>query len=306
MVPILGKPMVERVMERLVHNGVDDFILVVSPDDRHITHYFQHDAQIEGDVRFVYQVERMGMAHTLQYTAPLITGDFILSACDNLVSEEDVERLLTHWHTARHTMPWPNAILTLMPVEPVQFSKGALVEMEDGWIKRIVEKPRPEEAPSNLYSLPLYCFDTRILEYLPEVPLSSRGEYEIQDAIQRLIDREGHVGGIIIEQRLTLTNASDLLAINRVYLHQATLSKHSQEKPRLVPYAIGPNTQLVTPLHIETGTVIGADCFIGPDVYIEQDCRIGDGVTIQNAVLLRGSSVLAGTTIENQVLEGSI
>jgi glucose-1-phosphate thymidylyltransferase len=54
MVPVLGKPIVERVMEHLLANGVQDFVLVVSTRDRHITRYFRRESKIEADVRFVY------------------------------------------------------------------------------------------------------------------------------------------------------------------------------------------------------------------------------------------------------------
>jgi NDP-sugar pyrophosphorylase family protein len=178
----------------------------------------------------------------------------------------------------------PDALLTLMAVEPDRSGQVGIVEMDGPWIRRIVEKPSPEEAPSNISSLPLYCFSPRILDYVPEVPLSQRGEYELQDAIQMLIERGGHVGGVTCKRRLTLTNAADLLAINRHYLMRT-------DRPQLAPQTVGLNTQLVTPLRIESGTVIGANCVIGPNVYIERDCRIGDGVTICNTVVLRESAV---------------
>jgi bifunctional UDP-N-acetylglucosamine pyrophosphorylase/glucosamine-1-phosphate N-acetyltransferase len=291
MVPVLGKPIVERVMEDLVANGVDDFILVVSPDDRYITRYFRFESRIGADVRFVYQPERLGMANALQCAVPLITDDFILSACDNLISAEHVSQMMKAWQS----FPRPNAVLTLMPIEKRLGSEG-FVEMDGPWVTRIVEKPRLEEVPSNISSLPLYCFARRVLDYLPEVPLSPRGEYELQDAIQMLIERDGRVCGVIVNHRLTLTSPGDLLALNRHYL------TNGDNRPQLAPYTVGPNTQLVTPLRIEEGTVIGTDCTIGPNVYIERDCRIGDGVTIKNAVLLRESVVPDGETIEDWVV----
>ena len=291
MLPILGRPMVERVMLDQVANGVEDFILVVSPDDRYIAHYFRRESDIKAEVRFVYQPQRLGMANALACAAPLIMDDFILSACDNLVSAEHVGRMIDAWG-------WPdkpNAILTLMSVEPERLGQTGIVEMDGPWIKRIVEKPKPEEAPSNISSLPLYCFSPRILDYLPEVRPSSRGEYELQDAIQMLIERDGHVGGVMCKRRMTLTNAADLLAINRHYLMRT-------DRPQLAPQTVGPSTQLVTPLRVETGTVIGANCVIGPNVYIERDCRIGDNVTIRNAVVLRESVVADGATVVDQVV----
>jgi len=292
MLPILGKPIVERVMELLLTNGVDDFILVVSPEDRDITHYFLRESTLEAEVRFVYQTERLGMAKALQCAAPLITADFVLSACDNLVTAADVGRLMAFWQTR----PQPNAILTLMPVTRERISTTGIVALDGSWITRIVEKPTPEEAPSNISSLPLYVFSTRILAYLSEVTPSPRGEYELQDAIQMLIRREGRVGGVMVERRLTLTNAADLLALNREYL------MHGDGRPQLEPYTVGPDTQLVTPLYIERGTVIGTGCVIGPNVYIERDCHIGDRVTLREVVVLRGASIADGETIVDQVI----
>jgi NDP-sugar pyrophosphorylase family protein len=292
MVPILGKPIVERVMELLVNNGVDDFILVVSPDDRNIVRYFHRECTLDVDIRFVYQVERKGMANALRYAAPLITGNFVLSACDNLVSQDDVGRLIAFMHREDK----PNGVLTLLPVEPDRLGSVGIVEMDGVWVTRIVEKPKPEDAPSNISSLPLYAFTPQILDYLPDVPLSPRGEYELQDAIQVLINCKGSVGSILVDRRLTLTNASDLLSLNREYLTKG------DGRPQLEPHTVGIRTQLITPLRIEQGTIIGEDCVIGPNVYIERDCRIGNGVVLRNSVVLRGVTVPSGMTVENQVL----
>jgi UDP-N-acetylglucosamine diphosphorylase / glucose-1-phosphate thymidylyltransferase / UDP-N-acetylgalactosamine diphosphorylase / glucosamine-1-phosphate N-acetyltransferase / galactosamine-1-phosphate N-acetyltransferase len=292
MVPILGKPMVERVMEDLLANGVNDFILVVSPDDRYIIRHFHRESEIEADVRFVYQPQRLGMADALRCAAPLITDDFILSACDNLISAEHVGQMMATWQTP----PRPNAVLTLMPVEPERLGSVGIVEMDGPWVTRIVEKPPPKKAPSDISSLPLYCFSKRVLDYLPEVPLSPRGEYELQDAIQMLIERDGLVRGVTVHHRLTLTSPADLLAINRHYL------VNGGDRPQLSPSSVGPNTQLITPLRIESGTVIGANCAIGPNAYIERDCIIGHGVTIKNAVVLRESTVPDGASVEDQVV----
>ena len=292
MLPILGKPIVARVMELLVENGIRDFILVVSPDDRDILRYFYRESTLDVDVRFVYQLERKGMANALTAAAPLITEDFVLSACDNLVPTADVGRLVAKMQSEDH----PNGVLTLLPVEPDRIGSVGIVEMDGPWVRRIIEKPKPEDAPSDISSLPLYAFSRRILDYLPEVPLSPRGEYELQDAIQMLIERDGCVGGVIIDRRLTLTNAADLLALNREYLIRGG------DHPQLAPNTVGPNTRLVTPLHIEQGTVIGRDCSIGPNVYIERDCRLDDGVTVRDAVILRGAQVAPGTVIENEVV----
>ena len=131
---------------------------------------------------------------------------------------------------------------------------------------------------------------------LPDVPLSPRGEYELQDAIQLLIERSGRVRGYRITGRLTLTSPADLLALNHHYLVNGDSNHHVSYRP------IGVNTKLIPPIYIESGVEIGRDCEIGPNVYIERDCCIGDGAKVCNSVLLRGVNIVAGTQISGQVI----
>jgi len=281
MLPILGKPIVERVLEGIHESGVRDFILVVSRDDKEIRHYFEEECQLEADIRFVIQEERLGMANALACAALFIHEDFVLSSCDNLVAPRHVGDLIRAWQVDGPM----EGLISLRRVDRSEVSKLGIVILEGHRVVHIVEKPRPEEAPSNIASLPFYIFTPRILDYLPLVPLSERGEYELQDAIQMLIDDRYEVHGLFTEGRLTLTGPEDLLAINRHYLVEG------HDRPQLVPFTVGPNTHLITPLRIEEGTLIGSDCVIGPRVYIERDCRIGNGVTIKDAVVLHGSVI---------------
>ncbi len=292
MLPILGRPIVERVMEEIWANGVMDFIVVVSPDDQYIIKYFEEESPLEASIRFVFQEKRLGMADALSHAAPLIEGDFILSACDNLTSPSHVAELMEYYREEEGI----NGVMSLMEIPWSDIGRTGIVELNGHYITRVVEKPSPEEAPTNIATLPLYVFNPAILEYLPEVKPSPRGEYEIQDAIQMLIDRRGGVRGIFTDGRLTLTGPEDLLVINRHYL----TSGHG--RPQMAPYAVGANTHLITPLRIEEGTTIGEECIIGPHVYIERDCSIGSGVTIKEAVVLRDSVLEDGETVKGQVV----
>jgi len=292
MLPILGRPMVERVMETIYENGIRDFVLVVSADDKDIVQHFTEECALDVQVRFVVQEERRGMADALRQAAPYIEGDFILSACDNLTSAGHVQELL-ECHRAH---PGAGGILSVMPIAEEEIGRTGIVALSDGRVTRIVEKPSRAEAPSNIASLPLYVFSPRILDFLPGVQLSPRGEYELQDAIQALIDYDGGVYPVFIEKRLTVTGPADLLAINRHYLVAG------QDKPQLAPFTVGPNTHLITPLRIEEGTIIGRDSIIGPRVYIERGCFIGDGVGLRDAVVLRGAVIADGASIANEVV----
>ena len=292
MLPILGKPIVARVMETLLENGLRDFVLVVSPDDREIVKYFEAESSLDVRLQFAVQAERRGMADALSCAAPLVGDDFLLTACDNLVSGAEIRGMLALWNSTLQ----PGGILALMDVTPEKIGSVGIVELEGEWVRHIVEKPDPARVSGNIASMPLYIFSKRILDYLPEVPLSPRGEYELQDAIQMLIERDGRVRGSHAAGRLTLTSPADLLALNRHYLVNGNANHYG------APQSVGEASKLIPPLHIEAGVVIGAECVIGPNVYIERDCRIGDGVAIRESVLLRGVIVPAGAQIEGQVI----
>lgn len=291
MVPILGKPIVERVMEELVQNGIQDFILVVSREDSEVGRYFRERSALKVNLQFVVQPERLGMANALSLAAPYIHDTFIMSACDNLTPTGHVAELLK-----THQTEAANATLSLMKIDLALAGRTGIVEWQDGHIRRIVEKPAPGEAPSNIASLPLYVFSTKLLDYLPEVKPSPRGEYELQDAIQMLIDRDGHVTGVLTPSRLQLTNAGDLLALNRHYLTTGG------DTPQLAPRSVGQHTHLITPLRIEEETTIGPGCVIGPRVYIERNCHIGADVLIKDAVILRDTTIEDGRQIVGEVV----
>jgi dTDP-glucose pyrophosphorylase len=273
MVPILGKPIVERVMETLVQNGIREFVMVVSREDGEVVRYFRDQSGLDVQIQFVVQPTRLGMANALSLAAPYLSDTFIMSACDNLVQSNHVAELL-----ATHNKNQACATLSLMEVDPAVVARTGVVDLQNGRVKRIVEKPAPETAPSNIASLPLYVFSNDVLGCLPEVELSPRGEYELQDAIQMLIEQDLYVTGAFTDGRLQLTNADDLLSLNRHYLTTGG------DTPQLAPRSVGKHTHLITPLRIEEGTEIGSGCVIGPPVIL-RNTVIEDGQDVVGRVV---------------------
>jgi UDP-N-acetylglucosamine diphosphorylase / glucose-1-phosphate thymidylyltransferase / UDP-N-acetylgalactosamine diphosphorylase / glucosamine-1-phosphate N-acetyltransferase / galactosamine-1-phosphate N-acetyltransferase len=284
MAPIMGKPIVERVMEPLIAHGIQDFILVISPDDDSVRQYF-HSVNLQNiNICLVEQPEPLGMAHALMQATAHIWEDFVLSSCDNLVPWDDIESMLTLWETESR----PQALLSLLRVPPEMIHRVGIVKLAGDRVVEIIEKPDPQKAPSNIASTPLYCFRKEFLELLPKVKPSARGEYELQSAIQMLIQNDGHVRGHPISNRIDLTTPDDLLDINMMYF-----SRHNQQRY----LAINPmdnGTQLIPPYHIEAGVRLGENCKIGPNAFIERDCLIADGVQLENSVVLREREVKEG------------
>lgn len=291
MIPVMGKPMVARVLDMFAENGVHEVVMVVSQEDVEIREYFAQGGDFAGTIQFVVQPERLGMANALALTAPYLDRPFVLSACDNLIPAAYLGAMLQAFAAEQVT-----AVLSLMRVAPDVVSRTGIVAWDGQRVRRIVEKPTLEDAPSDISSLPLYVFGPEIVPLLDKVPQSPRGEYELQDAIQMLIDHTQGVTGVFTDERLQLTNAADLLSLNRHYLTTGG------DAPQLAPREVGQHTHLITPLRIEEGTVIGPGCVIGPRVYIERNCRIGANVLLKDAVVLRDTVIEDGRQIVGEVV----
>jgi bifunctional UDP-N-acetylglucosamine pyrophosphorylase/glucosamine-1-phosphate N-acetyltransferase len=289
MITVLGRPLVERAIAPLLENEIRDLVFVVASDDHEIRSHFTDGGGSGIRARCVVQEPRLGTAHALGVAAELIEGPFAVWACDSLVDRHHVAQLLAAATEA-------DAALSVLDVEPELVSRSAAVRMDGDAVRRIVEKPSVEDAPSLTVSLPHYVFTPRLLELLPRVDPSPRGEYELADAIQKLIEEGGRVVGVRATHRHQVSTPDDLLAETRRLLAAAADAAFDSRS------TAGRGTRLIGPYRIEHDVVIGRNCEIGPEVYLEFGCRIGEGAVLRRSIVLREARVAAGELLEDAVI----
>lgn len=289
MAPVVGKPIALRVMEQFMPYGIRDFIIVINPQDELIRPYFDKLAPSLGiTITWVEQTQQKGMAHALLQAVDLIHSDFFLSACDNLVHDEVVPQMIAK------LQPGTSSVLLLKPVTPEQVSSTGIIEFDGERILRIHEKPKPEEATSNISSLPMYLIRKEIVDYLPLVRASARGEYEIQDAMELMLPL-GEMQGVMTDWRITLTSIDDLFRINQHYLmHESPAYIHPTA-------SIAPSARLIPPYYIDRGVHVEEHATIGPNAYLGEDTSIGSQAIIQDSQVLQQASVPASKQILNQI-----
>jgi len=278
MLPVAGKPIITRVVAQLQRADIARIIVVVPADDAHIQPYFAAHPPENVSLTFVVQPYAGGMAHALLQAAPHIDAPFVVTACDSLYPHTFYAEL-----TAAHQAQSSPATLAVMALPPAVIPRASSVEIVGGRVVRIVEKPAPEDAPSNIGSLALYVFEPELLHHLRGVSVSARGEMELQDAIQMLMTAAGGLGYVQTPWRWELTTPADLLEVNLWWLNQA------------------PDSVVV-----DDGVVLPADVSPGPAVYIEAGARIGAGAVIRHSVILRDGVVSAGETVENRLVSAAI
>jgi len=182
MLPIGAKPALELIVEEAKSAGADEIILVISHGKELIREYFKDDPAI----RFVYQEEQKGLGHAILQCAPfargskdpvlILLGDALVAGCN---AAKEMAKLCRRNYGA--------SVIGLEQVPPEKVSRYGIVKMEGGRIVDLVEKPSPEEAPSDLAVAGRYLLDARIFDYLKTQEPGMGGEIQLTDAIRRMI-----------------------------------------------------------------------------------------------------------------------
>jgi len=299
MMPVAGKPMVERVLEMLAAGGVDHAVVVAHPDDDELLD-FLHASQWSLRIRLAYQEKRLGMAHALAQAAPLVREahieTFVLASCDNLYPPGHVADLI-----ALREARGLDGALTLMWAPCEEATASAVVRLEDSLVTDIIEKPRPGDIPAYdgsrraLTAPSLYVLSSTVLDLLHRVRRSPRGEFEFPSVIGLWIAKGARLGGCEVERRWTLTRPTDLLELNLRFLHL--------DPSCCTVDVLLPETVIVgTSVRIEAGARVGAGSTVGPQVYLEDRACVGPCAVVRRSVVLRGGCVDAGQTVEGSVV----
>lgn len=221
---------------------------------------------------------------------------FVLASCDNLYPDGHIAALI-----ARQRKGALDAVLTLVWMARKEATATAVAFVQNGWVRSIIEKPDPDEIPTSeqgdrVLGVPsLYALSRGVLDHVPRVPVSPRGEREFPDALRLLIEDGGRVGGQLVENRLTLTHPDDLLAVNRHVLRTDPLAAAVQAD-------LPGDVTIVQPVRIDAGVRVASGCEIGPEVYLETDCSLGANAVVRRAVVLHGGRVEAGRIVEGTVI----
>jgi bifunctional UDP-N-acetylglucosamine pyrophosphorylase/glucosamine-1-phosphate N-acetyltransferase len=287
--PIIDKPIIEHILDRYIELGISHFVMVVKSKDDPIKEYFNQN-NIKGDLKFAYQTEALGSGHALHMAEDFIKSDsFFVTACDNMVSFSHLADMLQKFQSVA-----AEAVLSLQhePIENLYARSN--VGLEGSRVMKIIEKPTKDEILSDVMCLPIYLCRKNIFSYLKRLPKSARGEYELPQAFQMMIDEGKNIYGVFTESRFDLTVPEDLLEINFAFLkHQADgVITHS---------SLPGDLTVVPPVFINTGCTFGKNCSIGPYVIIGKNCTIGSGVKLRKCIILEGTEVSANLGIAYKV-----
>lgn len=289
MLPVLGKPIMVRVMDRLREAGIKRFVVVIGAQDGGLASYLSNSWYPHLEVQFVLQPIPKGTADALSLATNYIDGDFLLSSVDNLTPPDHVPNLM---HCFQETDA--DFVLSLVETDAEEMKSSAEAIIDGDLVVEVVEKP--ENPVGNAASIMLYVCKHRFLKYLPSVKPSARGERELISAVQALIQDGGQVAYVFTDHRYHLSHDEDLLMINNSYLEE--------ERDSHILSELDSSVSVIPPIRIDPGVRVGNNARIGPYVYLESGCKVGVGASLTNTVVLRDGVIGDQETCENQIVTG--
>ncbi len=286
MLPIANKPILEHLLMEIKQAGIGEFIIIVGYHDEQVREYFGDGKKLGVTIEYCRQSAQLGTADALRMVEGLVDGNFLMTNGDIIVGQKDIGRLIR------------KNVNTMSLIE-VEDTKGlGVVELSGRKIVRIHEKTA--KPPSQMANVGMYLFTPEIFKAISRTMKSPRGEYEITDSIQWMIDSGVTVSPQEISNWLDLSYPWDLLAANESLLSglkPQVLGEVEENAVLKGAVDIGRNTIVRSGSYITGPVVIGSNCDIGPNCFIrpstsiDDNCHIGAGVEVKNCIVMRGSKI---------------
>ncbi|MCZ8038780.1 MAG: glucose-1-phosphate thymidylyltransferase [Microcystis sp. LE17-20A] len=293
LVPVANKPILWYGIESIVAAGITDIGIIISPETgEEIRQTTGNGEQFGAKITYIRQDQPAGLAHAVK-TAQSFLGDspFIMYLGDNLI-EDDLSPFLGSFQ--KQSL---DALILLRKVSNPSAFGVAKVD-ETGKVLYLVEKPK--EPPSNLALVGIYFFAPTIHQAIASIQPSARGELEITDAIQELINQNKAVeANKLLGWWLDTGKKDDLLEANRIILDtsleialQGEIDANSQVIGRV---KIGQGSKIINST-IRGPVIIGENChiencFIGPYSSVANGVKLIDA-DIEHSVILKDATII--------------
>jgi len=304
LVPIANKPILFYGIEDMVKAGITQIGIVTGDTGEEIQQVTGNGSRWGIEITYLPQDAPRGLAHVVHIARDYLgDDDFVMYLGDNML-EQGIAELVDRFHETRvaarsprlgEPVAEPRAQILLHEVDdPTQMGVAAFDDK--GEITELVEKPAVP--PSNLALVGIYLFDPTVHEAVRAIEPSERGELEITDAIQWLLDQGHRVCHEVLDGWWIDTGKKDpLLDCNRLVLEKLEPAVHgsvddrSQIEGRVVieagaevvnstirgPAIIGERTQIV-------------DSYVGPFTSIYHDCLVSE-TEVEHSVVLQESRI---------------
>ncbi|CAL9332726.1 UTP--glucose-1-phosphate uridylyltransferase [Streptomyces sp. enrichment culture] len=289
LVPVANKPILFYGLESIAAAGITEVGVIVGSTAAEIKAAVGDGSAFGLDITYIPQSEPLGLAHAVLIARSFLGGDdFVMYLGDNFVLD-GISDVVDEFRKN----PCDAQILLTRVSDPTAF--GVAVTDDQGNVVELEEKPRTPR--SDLAVAGVYLFSPVVHDAVRAIRPSARGELEITDALQWMIDRRMTVRSTVITGYWKDTgNVTDMLEVNRTLLERlqprvdGCVDDESEiiGRVRIEAGAQVRRSRIVGPAIIGAGSVV-TDSYIGPSTSVAEECLISHS-EIEYSIVLRGSS----------------
>jgi glucose-1-phosphate thymidylyltransferase len=292
LVPIANKPILFYCIDNIVQAGITDVGIIIAPQTGQEIRDSVGSGERWGiDIQYITQDVPGGLAHAIKTARDFLAdSSFVMYLGDNLIGS-GINQFVEEFQRNK-----PEALILLKEVDnPKQF--GVADVSGNGKVIRLIEKP--DVPPSNLALVGIYIFSPKIHDAIEKIKPSKRGELEITDAIQELIDMKCNVESFVLDMWwLDTGKKDDMLTANATVLDEwlrESIDADIDEKSAILGRVSIGKGSVVKESKIRGPVVIGENAII-------ENSFIGPHTSIGNSVLVIKSSVEHSVIMDNSEL----
>jgi len=291
---IANKPMSQYVLEDLRDAGIKQIAIIIGdvyPEK--VKEFYGNGEKFGVNLTYVYQDNPKGIAHAISLCSDFIGNDkFVVYLGDNIL------RTGLSSYVQKFESSSNDAQILLAEVEnPSQFG---VAKIQKNKILKIIEKPK--NPPSNLAVIGVYFLTPKIFEIIKQLKPSWRGELEITEALQLLMDNDLQIDHDYVTGWWKDTGTpKDILHANKLIL-ESMIQKNNNDGILIGKNCtIDSNSKINGPVIIDENCVIGSSSIIGPNVSIGKNSHL-DNCTIKNSIVMDNCIINASIKIVDSII----
>ena len=291
LIPVANKPILFRVIEAIRDAGITDIGIVIGSTGEEIRQAVGRGGRWGVNITYIEQPEPLGLAHAVKIARDFLGDErFVMFLGDNVI-QGGISPLIADF---AHHGEWNSQIVLTRVRHPEQYG---VAELEDDRVIRLVEKPK--EPRSDLALVGIYMFDHHIFEATDAIQPSARGELEITDAIQWLMDH-GYVVYPYVHRGWWIDTGrpDDMLNANSLVLEEL--------EPKIEGF-VDRDSQVDSRVTVESGAEIINSVVRGPTIIGENtriiNSYVGPFTSIYHDVIIQNSEIERSIVLESSVIQ---
>jgi len=293
MFELMGKPLIQFVVENLREAGITDQIIVTGPHQEQIRQHLGDGSTLGVTIQYAFQPQPLGQANAIQSAEGLVSGHFFALNANDVFETRLLREVMSQAEASRANLVLVGRKVT----EPWRF--GVMRFDGDGRLIGVVEKPPPGQEPSDVAVVGVYYFSPDIFQCIRDTPPGETDD-QLERAYQRLIDRGQatyvEYDGLFDSYKFPW----NLLSISDLLLRQKIKGQHIATSARISERAViegdvfiednvrvFENAVIRGPAYIGAGSVIGNNALVWGGCSLGPGCVIGYGSEIKHSIFGR-------------------